>query len=280
MFDARPTRAQRGNAFEPHQAALAGFELSEEFHAAIFVFASRNPRPGEVLAAVTMGLPPVDIALVNQVALLVVNPPGPGHLAFDEVADVVTVPSHEVGLRLHVVRALAVGGAVGELALVLKHAVFVVQLPRPVPGAVDPVSVVLKHRLSDAPRFAVASLEAQLALVSITLAILIGMLAGIISGIRQNSIFDYASMAAATLGLALPTFIVGPMLVLLFAMKLDWFAVTWNRPDVWAALKSLGRTGVEALVERCCGHARAFADGFRRRGRRGSPSRSGRRCAS
>ena len=33
--------------------------------------------------------------------------------------------------------------------------------------------------------------------------------------------------------------------------------------DVWAALKSLGRTGVAALVERCCGHARAFADGFR-----------------
>jgi glutamate/tyrosine decarboxylase-like PLP-dependent enzyme len=36
--------------------------------------------------------------------------------------------------------------------------------------------------------------------------------------------------------------------------------------DVWAALKSLGRAGVEALVERCCGHARAFADGFRSAG--------------
>jgi glutamate/tyrosine decarboxylase-like PLP-dependent enzyme len=36
--------------------------------------------------------------------------------------------------------------------------------------------------------------------------------------------------------------------------------------DVWAALKSLGRTGVAALVEGCCGHARAFADGFRNAG--------------
>lgn len=36
--------------------------------------------------------------------------------------------------------------------------------------------------------------------------------------------------------------------------------------DVWAALKSLGREGVAALVERCCGHARAFADGFRAAG--------------
>lgn len=36
--------------------------------------------------------------------------------------------------------------------------------------------------------------------------------------------------------------------------------------DVWAALKSLGRTGVAALVERCCAHARAFADGLQRAG--------------
>jgi glutamate/tyrosine decarboxylase-like PLP-dependent enzyme len=29
---------------------------------------------------------------------------------------------------------------------------------------------------------------------------------------------------------------------------------------VWAALRSLGRSGVADLVERCCGHARRFAD--------------------
>ncbi|HEV2921498.1 MAG TPA: aminotransferase class V-fold PLP-dependent enzyme, partial [Actinomycetota bacterium] len=29
---------------------------------------------------------------------------------------------------------------------------------------------------------------------------------------------------------------------------------------VWAALRSLGRSGVAELVERCCGHARRFAD--------------------
>jgi glutamate/tyrosine decarboxylase-like PLP-dependent enzyme len=31
---------------------------------------------------------------------------------------------------------------------------------------------------------------------------------------------------------------------------------------VWAALRSLGRSGVAELVERCCGHARRFADAF------------------
>lgn len=32
--------------------------------------------------------------------------------------------------------------------------------------------------------------------------------------------------------------------------------------DVWAALRSLGRSGVEQLVDRCCRHARQFAKGF------------------
>ncbi|GAA0750464.1 aminotransferase class V-fold PLP-dependent enzyme [Ideonella azotifigens] len=33
--------------------------------------------------------------------------------------------------------------------------------------------------------------------------------------------------------------------------------------DAWAALSALGRSGVAALVERCCAHARAFAQGLR-----------------
>jgi len=36
--------------------------------------------------------------------------------------------------------------------------------------------------------------------------------------------------------------------------------------DVWAALQSLGRDGVAELVERCCRHARCFADGLRAAG--------------
>ena len=36
--------------------------------------------------------------------------------------------------------------------------------------------------------------------------------------------------------------------------------------DVWAALQSLGRDGVASLVERCCRHARRFAEGLRAAG--------------
>ena len=43
----------------------------------------------------------------------------------------------------------------------------------------------------------------------------------------------------------------------------DWVPESSRRARgfaVWAALRSLGRDGVAALVERCCGHARAFAE--------------------
>ena len=36
--------------------------------------------------------------------------------------------------------------------------------------------------------------------------------------------------------------------------------------DIWAALRTLGRSGVEALVDRCCRHARRFAAGFQEAG--------------
>lgn len=36
--------------------------------------------------------------------------------------------------------------------------------------------------------------------------------------------------------------------------------------EVWAALRTLGRSGVEELVDRCCSHARRFAEGLRAAG--------------
>jgi glutamate/tyrosine decarboxylase-like PLP-dependent enzyme len=36
--------------------------------------------------------------------------------------------------------------------------------------------------------------------------------------------------------------------------------------EVWAALRSLGRSGVADLVERCCAHAQRFAEGLRKAG--------------
>ena len=36
--------------------------------------------------------------------------------------------------------------------------------------------------------------------------------------------------------------------------------------ELWAALRSLGRAGLAALIDRTCSHAKVFADGLRDRG--------------
>jgi len=54
--------------------------------------------------------------------------------------------------------------------------------------------------------------------VAAVLAVAIGMTAGVVAAIRQNRLFDYASMAVATFGISTPNFVTGPLLVLLFAL--------------------------------------------------------------
>ncbi|MDH3494338.1 MAG: ABC transporter permease [Acidobacteriota bacterium] len=53
-------------------------------------------------------------------------------------------------------------------------------------------------------------------------ALAIGLFAGIVAALRQNSPFDYLSMALSMLGLSVPSFVMGPILVLVFALWLFW----------------------------------------------------------
>lgn len=62
-----------------------------------------------------------------------------------------------------------------------------------------------------------------LALTSIMIATVFGVLTGIIAGVKQNSKFDYLSMLVALFGLSMPVFWLGLMLMLLFSIKLGWF---------------------------------------------------------
>lgn len=62
-----------------------------------------------------------------------------------------------------------------------------------------------------------------LALASMLVATILGVLTGIIAGVKQNSKFDYLSMLVALFGLSMPVFWLGLMLMLLFSIKLGWF---------------------------------------------------------
>lgn len=58
--------------------------------------------------------------------------------------------------------------------------------------------------------------------VAMTIAIIIGIGTGIASAVRQNTWVDYASMSFAVLGISIPLFVIGPVLMYVFAMKLGW----------------------------------------------------------
>lgn len=63
----------------------------------------------------------------------------------------------------------------------------------------------------------------QIALASLIIALLIGVPVGIISAVKQYSVFDYISMIAALIGVSMPSFWLGLMLVLIFSVNLGWF---------------------------------------------------------
>lgn len=69
----------------------------------------------------------------------------------------------------------------------------------------------------------------QLGLISLTLSILLGIPAGAVAALRQNSWPDYITIFLATLGVSIPSFVLATLLIYLFAIKLSLLPVAmWN----------------------------------------------------
>ncbi|HZN02068.1 MAG TPA: ABC transporter permease, partial [Candidatus Polarisedimenticolia bacterium] len=81
----------------------------------------------------------------------------------------------------------------------------------------DPVRRLLAERLPA---------TALLAGATILVALLLSLPAGIAAGLRPGSGLDRALGASATAALALPSFWLGPVLLLLFAIRLRWLPVS------------------------------------------------------
>lgn len=62
--------------------------------------------------------------------------------------------------------------------------------------------------------------SATLGILAYLLALIVGVTAGTLAALKQNSRLDYASMALAMLGISLPNFVLGPILVLIFSLTL------------------------------------------------------------
>lgn len=68
-----------------------------------------------------------------------------------------------------------------------------------------------------------APVSIQLGLAGLFYALCIGLSSGILAASKPNSIRDYVPMAMSLVGVCLPSFVIGPLLILLFAMILGWF---------------------------------------------------------
>ena len=66
----------------------------------------------------------------------------------------------------------------------------------------------------------------ELAVTAVLLSIVIGIPLGLFAGLKPNSFFGRAAMAGSILGFSLPTFWVGLMLIMVFAVQLGWLPST------------------------------------------------------
>jgi len=78
-----------------------------------------------------------------------------------------------------------------------------------------------------------------LGITALCSALVFGLLVGLVSAVKRNSIADYASMSVAVIGISIPLFVVGPLLMLLFAVKLKWLPTSG-----WIT----GRQGLKTLI--------------------------------
>ena len=66
----------------------------------------------------------------------------------------------------------------------------------------------------------------ELAIYAIMIALVIGICAGMLAAIKPNSAQDYIPMSLAMTGICMPSFLLGPLLVLVFGIWLQWLPVS------------------------------------------------------
>lgn len=97
----------------------------------------------------------------------------------------------------------------------------------------------------------------ELALVAITFAVVLGMLAGIVSATRQYSLFDYGSMVLSLIGVSMPIFWLGLVLMIIFSVNLGWLPLS-GRLSYDITLESI--TGLYLVDSILQGNWTAFKD--------------------
>ncbi len=67
---------------------------------------------------------------------------------------------------------------------------------------------------------------AELGLYALLFAVLAGVTAGVIASLKPNTAQDYVPMSLAMIGICMPALLLGPLLLLVFGIRLDWLPVS------------------------------------------------------
>jgi len=68
----------------------------------------------------------------------------------------------------------------------------------------------------------------KLGVLAMALAVLVGVSFGTLAALRQNSVLDRLTMGLAMTGISIPVFVVAPLFILFFAVKLQWLPASWS----------------------------------------------------
>lgn len=75
-------------------------------------------------------------------------------------------------------------------------------------------------------------ISAQLGVVALVIALILGLPLGVVAALNRNHRLDYLSMGIAILGVSIPVIVLGPILIWIFGVTLKWFPVSgWKGID-------------------------------------------------
>lgn len=100
----------------------------------------------------------------------------------------------------------------------------------------------------------------ELAFMAMLIATIAGIFVGVLSAVKQYSIFDYLSMVGALVGVSMPIFWLGLMLILLFSVQLGWLPVA-GRIDI--GMEPARITGLYLLDSLLTGNWAAFVSALK-----------------
>jgi len=93
--------------------------------------------------------------------------------------------------------------------------------------------------------------SATLGLAALAVAVGLGVPLGVLAALKQNSLWDYVSMGVAIFGVSVSSVVLGPLLIFIFALALDWFPVAgWGRFDQMIMPATALGLGSSAIIAR------------------------------